>query len=113
MKNGTNLLLPFKNLTFCQLKFFVVASGHQLGSVACRGREVDRSLVLFPQFWLPKFSKGRPFGIILQYAFLDNQPQKFTEGAFGANIVIFEGGARAKKRSFLVKFLKKYSERYF
>ena len=31
------------------------------------------------------------------------QHQKFSNGAFGANITKFEGGARAEKRNFLVK----------
>ena len=47
------------------------------------------------------------------YPFFAEQPQNFSKNAFSANITNFEGGARAKKRNFLVKIFQKLPKNVF
>ena len=63
-------------------------------------------IALSPQFCSQMFPKGPLFDIIL-HLFLADQPQNFSEGAFGANISNFEWKARTKKTHFASKFSKK------
>ena len=51
------------------------------------------------QFWSPNFFKGPPFGITLRHPFLADQPQSFSNSAFGAKIINFKGEHAPKKRN--------------
>ena len=63
-----------------------------------------------PQFWLPNFSKGSPFGIYLRHSFFVNNLKIFLK----ANKTIFEGGARAEKSDFFwSKFFRKMPKKPF
>ena len=59
-----------------------------------------------PQFWLPNFSKGSPFAIILWHPCLDEQPLNFSKGAFAIFLVkIFQ---KVPKNAFVGLFLWKF-----
>ena len=51
------------------------------------------------------FPKGPHFGITLRHPFLAEE--KFSKGAFGANINNFEAGARVETTHFFVQILQK------
>ena len=57
--------------------------------------------------------KGSPLCTILRYPFLADGPKFFSKGAFDAKSYYIWGGARAKKRNFLVKIFQKVPKNAF
>ena len=67
-----------------------------------------------PQFGVPNFSKSPLFfKIILSHSFFTYQTQKTFEGAIGANMDNFEGGAQQKYAIFWSNFSKKVPKNSF
>ena len=81
-----SLPLPTKSAT--ELKY-INYSSFPIAGVGGGGGGMKRPHLPPPQFWLPNISKGS----------LAEQPQNFSKGAFGANIINFEGGAQFPKRA--------------